>query len=38
MFCLSGTWAGGDKPMYLPVESTVKSDYGEHGDASGIVR
>lgn len=24
MFCLSGTWAGGDKPISLPVEFTVK--------------
>lgn len=38
MFCLSETWAGGDKPVYLSVEPTVKNNYREHGDASETVR
>lgn len=38
MFCLSGTWVGGDKAIYLPVEPTVKNNYRERGDASGTVR
>ena len=38
MFCLSGTWAARDKPIYLPVERTVKNNYREHGDASETVR
>lgn len=37
MFCLSETWAGGDKPVYLPVEPTVKNNYREHGDASKLL-
>lgn len=34
MFCLSGTWAGGDKPTHLPVASKVKYNFKEHGDTS----
>lgn len=37
MFCLLGTWAARDKPIYLLVEPTVKYNYREHGDASELL-